>query len=518
MLAVSTCQPRTTTSIPARATVPEAPRAPTLPSDAEPLATADRFRTTSKVAANCGPDYIRRQPNALADLDGDGQFERVSLVREGRELIVRIHSIPSLAVEHTWKMPGDYVEVGTTRQVPGRKGELWLSVGVASDAQGTKWEHAIHHFDGKTLRVAISDVAQGYFQLDFDGDGLPDPLVDTKSGAKVLRKGVWVSLPKGIVASTLHGMPMGFGQEQAVDLDGDGDRDLLVNAYNHLSIIEADSFREVWRRDEKVWNASIARWAGEAVLFANLEKVLHVFAANPSHTVLARFDDATYGKLVGELDPAGDNGTLALLSLRSQLVQRGKPQERIALDVALAGSFHDDLVSLGPVLIDGDAKPDLLGLRILDVGGIAFGGQDGGDYELVVLSPPGVGPGRRIWKKEVSGATHAMAGLVDLDHDGRYEIVVRDGGSYANCDISTGGGSDSTWRLLDGDGNVLWEDEQRFHSFSPGHRDVDMQAHGRPVDLFGDGRLALRMRAAGQEWYVVPASAELPEPMPPCIE
>ena len=87
-----------------------------------------------------------------------------------------------------------------------------------------------------------------------------------------------------------------------------------------------------------------------------------------------------------------------------------------------------------------------------------------------------------------------------------------------NCDISSGGGSSATWRLLDGDGGVLWEDEERHQSYSPGRRDVDQLARARPVDLFGDGRLALRMRAGGQEWYVVPASAELPDPVPPCIE
>ena len=69
-----------------------------------------------------------------------------------------------------------------------------------------------------------------------------------------------------------------------------------------------------------------------------------------------------------------------------------------------------DELSLGPVRIDRDAAPELLGIRVTDLGNPGLGGGDGGAYELVLLPPPGEGVGRAIWKKKVSGETHVEAG------------------------------------------------------------------------------------------------------------
>jgi len=510
--------PPPSTSSPSASRPPE-PAAATGPSSfpSRAAATPGAFRTTTPVTAWCGPDYLRRQPDALADIDHDGKLERVTLRHEGHALVVGLVGIPGLTPRGAWTVPGDYVEVGTTRTRGSQEGDLWLSVGLALDDKGNAWKHSVYHLEGDQLVETLSNISQAYFHIDFDGDGRVDPMVETPQGDRVLWKGAWRPFPKGLVGSTLHGMPVGYGQEEAVDLDGDGDLDLVVNDYESIRIVEASTLREVWRRRTKVWSASVSRWAGAPIVYANLDKSLTVFQANAAHSVLARFADESYGKLVSAIDPAGDGSTLALESLTTSIVARDAPATRVPLNVTLCGSSHDDRTSIGPVPLGGSA-PELLAVRIVEMGSPAFGGRESGSYELVALAPPGTGSGRILASRKVSGSVSVSAGVVDVDHDGTYEVLVRESGSYSNCDMRTGGGSTSAWVLLNGAGQVLWQDEKRHRSFSPGTRDVDMQAHVRPMELFGDGRLGLRVRTNAQEWYVVPSDASIPDPIPACIE
>jgi hypothetical protein len=466
------------------------------------------------VHATCGTDGVERQPHALADLDHDGHLDRASVVREGRKLIISLHTVPGLERRRSFTLPGDYVEIGATRWKNRPDGDLWLIVGSALDERGERWKHDVFHLEGDRLAVAYPNARQASFHIDVDADGRPDPLIDTDHGAFVLRGQTWQALPPNIHPFLLQGMSVGDQQQVATDLDGDGKPDLLHHTDEALEIVESASFRVTARIPGKTWNAAITTWAGRTVIVANLSEVVHVIAADATHGKLSSFPGPSYVALRPELDPSGDGKVLALHSLSTHLVDRSG---EVDLGLDLAGPAFDARPRIGPVRIDADAVPELLGVRMLAHGSPSFLGTGRGEYELVLLPPPGKGPGRRIYHRdEIFGDTRVQAGLVDLDGDGRHEILLAEQGSYSNCDMS-GGNSESTVRILDGTGAELWSDAKRS-SFFGGRERVDREADTRVLDLSGDGRLAVRFRAVDEEWYVLPTSAQVPEAPPPCLE
>ena len=169
------------------------------------------------------------------------------------------------------------------------------------------------------------------------------------------------------------------------------------------------------------------------------------------------------------------------------------------------------------VRLDIDETPDLLGVRMVEPGHpmLAFPGSVA-KYELLLLAPPGTGEGRMIRQAEVNGHLNVEVSVVDLEGDGKSEIVLREAAGWSSCDRESNG-STSTLYLLDGEGSVLWGDADRTEYYEPG-RYPEVAARARAMDLWGDGRTAVRVRAGGKEWYLLPASAASSEPIPVCLE
>jgi hypothetical protein len=67
----------------------------------------------------------------------------------------------------------------------------------------------------------------------------------------------------------------------------------------------------------------------------------------------------------------------------------------------------------------------------------------------------------------------------------------------SSCDMQSSGSS-ATLLLLDGDGTVLWRDEERTEYYERGGRRSSVLAHPRAMDLWGYGRIAVRVRARGR--------------------
>lgn len=189
---------------------------------------------------------------------------------------------------------------------------------------------------------------------------------------------------------------------------------------------------------------------------------------------------------------------------------------QIKLDLDLATPADPAIEQLGPVAVVAGGPPSLVGVRTLHRGSLSGFFNDGGAYELVVRSPPGLGQGRVIGRGSVTGEGGASVELLDLDGDGVHEILLRESDLHAAPAV-TGAEGTSRWMLLRGDGHVLWRDRPRTVS-TAGGRFVDARARARALDLVGDGTLALQLRSPDAEWYVLPAGSQLPDPLPPCLE
>jgi hypothetical protein len=475
-------------------------------------------RVTPAVAASCGPDSFLRQPHALADLDRDGALERVSVVRDGDSFVVRLHRLPDLAAAGEWRVRGDYVEVGTTRCKDRTDGDLWLHVGVAHDPRGESWTHTLYHLAGGELVAAAEDLKQSNLSIDNDGDGCVDPAVlDGEGGGRWLHDGAWERLPAGVNPMRLAGAPFGRSQQESVDLDGDGERELLVMGPDLVSVVDVPSWRTSWQVRGPSASARVTSWQGRTVVAAGYDETFQILAADAEHAALAKFDAASYAELIPELDPAGDGSVLALHEQTTQLLDARAPAQPTTLAVTLAGPLSDVALRLGPVRIDGDPAPDLLGVRMLEPGHpmLAFAGSRG-TYELLLLPPPGTGEGRVIRQAEVNGALQVTPQLVDLEGDGTYEIVLEESAGFSSCDRESNG-STATLYLLDGDGTVLWTDESRTEYFGGPGPAPDLHAHARALELGDGGPFVVRVRAGNQEWYLLPAGSALPD-LPVCLE
>jgi hypothetical protein len=171
---------------------------------------------------------------------------------------------------------------------------------------------------------------------------------------------------------------------------------------------------------------------------------------------------------------------------------------------------------LGPVPVITGGPASLVGVRTLSRGSLSGFVSDGASYQLVVRAPPGLAGGRVIGRGRLAGEGGASAELLDLDGDGVHEILLRESDLRA-VEAVTGAEGTSSWFLLRGDGHVLWRDSGRTLT-TAGGRFQDTRARARALDLLGDGTLALQLRSPDAEWYVLPASSRLPDPLPPCLE
>jgi hypothetical protein len=512
------------------AEIPTSAPAAAEPPNAEATAkTAQRggwatVEVTPVVQALCADTAF--QPTASADLDGDGELERVSARREDQEYVVSIHSLPDLAAERSWRIRADYLELGVTRREGGAGGDLWLHPGVVEDQQTNRWRFTLEHLEGDRL-VELSSTASSSrpnLRLDVDGDGRVDPIVVTDNGPVVILDRKLVPTSLEATERSIRGLPAPFGREQAVDLDGDGDRDVVVEAVGELVIAEVPSFKKVWSRKSEGVLAGVIRWSGapggyvvHALTDAVKSSAQRLLAVDPSHRELAVWshrDGDEYVRTALHVDPGGDGALLALSVPRATalLAKPGRDYERLEVELAASG---DPAIPLArPVRLAGGEGPELVGLRILTLGSPAMGGTGETSYEIRALEPPGRGLGRLIRAASVPGESFPSPAVLDFDGDGTSEILIHESSNYMTCDMS-GGGSTSRWLLIDGTGEVLWQDEDRHRSFGKGY-EHDQTADAVLIDL-GDGRRGLRLRTETAEQWVFPRG-RAPAQMPVCLE
>jgi hypothetical protein len=485
---------------------------------APPPAPSPRVRVTPKAAASCAA-HSDMLPVALADVDGDGRMERASFVREGDAIVVRLLEIPELRVKRTWRIPGDHVEVAVTRHLGARTGDLWLHV-TKMDRATKAWGQALWQLVGGDLRVVFKGpgTQRPNLRLDLDGDGRPDPLLTTDAGVQALLGGKLVPLPTIRYADGVHGVRAAHGLETAGDLMGDRGRYVAAIDDRDLRILALPDLRVAARRAGGGGSLAVVRWLGRSVISFYGDKGNYLLG--PGLRPILEPSPARYAALLPSVDPAGDESRLAFNvgGVTALMGQKG-PDGMVRLSVQLAGSADPGVARVGPVRLDAAPRPALLGVRTLNFGNPSVGGIESGEYELVVVTG-GPGDGRVIRRAKVNGEGTGSPALLDLDGDGRQEILLTESGNYMTCDMKGGGGT-TRLLLLDGDGRVLWEDAPRYFSFDrypAGVRQRDTRARARVLDLAGDGTLAIQLRTATEEWYVLPARSRLQGAPPPCIE
>ena len=522
----------------AHGSVPSSLEAPS-----ELSAARAEVRVTRAVAVAC-PKRDHDGPMALADVDGDGHLDRVAVLQDDGGFTVRLHQSPSLRATRAFHIDGDRVEVAVTRRRGGILGDLWI---VALHDRPA--EQVLFHLDGGHLDAiwrAAGARSSPSLRLDLDGDGRVDPIL---GGAAALRDGSLDPIPRVQSARSIHGLPIAFGREEPVDLDGDGYPDVLAVEDGEVRILALPSFRTTFSREAVT--ATILRYEGRPAIFVRTERGAEILAADADHTVLARLPELRYATPFARLDPAGDGSILALgaspsaallrsaapfegprallpihhvLGMRAEmgssaldgeLAARGGPFQ-IKLDVDLATPADPAVEQLGPVPVVAGGPASLVGVRTVSRGSLSGFVDDGASYQLVVRAPPGLRGGRVIGRGRLAGEGGASAELLDLDGDGVHEILLRESDLRA-VEAVTGAEGTSRWFLLRGDGHVLWQDRGRTVT-TAGGRFQDGRARARALDLLGDGTLALQLRSPDAEWYVLPASSRLPDPLPPCLE
>jgi hypothetical protein len=468
----------------------------------------------------------RFQPTASADLDGDGRLERVAARRDGDHYVVTLHALPGLEAEQSWRVRADYLELGVTRRSDGTAGDLWLHPGVVTDKQTNSWRFTVEHLegDGFVELSSTSSSSRPNLRLDIDGDGHVDPIVITDNGPLVARGGKLVSTELEATERSIRGVPSAFGREEPVDLDGDGDPDVVVEAMGKLVIAELPSLREVWSIESAGALAGVTRWTAapggyviHALTDATKKSVQKLLAIDDSHRELSTWShggDNEYVRVQPNVDPAGDGSLLAVNVPRftALLAEPGGKLE--TLEVQLAASGDPEIPLARPVRLAGGKGPELVGLRLLTLGSPAMGGTGETSYELRAVPPPGRGLGRLIRSASIQGEGFPSPLVLDFDGDGASEILLDEHSSYMTCDMS-GGGSTGRWLLLDGEGQVIWKDEERYRSFGDGY-ERDETASAALIDL-GGGLRGLRLRTETEEWWVFP-EGRAPEQLPLCLE
>ncbi|MBW2276206.1 MAG: VCBS repeat-containing protein [Deltaproteobacteria bacterium] len=490
----------------------------------EDAKAAGRVDVTPIQTAICAD--TRFQPTASADLDGDGELERVSARRDGEHYVVTLHALPSLEVVQSWRVRADYLELGVTRRGNGKSGDLWLHPGVVVDQETNGWRFTLEHLEGDRFVELSSTTSSSRpnLRLDVDGDGRVDPITLTDNGPMVVLGGELVPTSFESTERSIRGVPAAFGRDEPVDLDGDGDRDVVVEAVGELVIAELPSMREVWSLESAGVLAGVTRWTAapggyvvHALTDAIKKSTQRLLAADDSHRELAAWShagDGEYVRAVPFVDPAGDGSLLALSVPRFTALLAKPGSKHEILEVQLAASGDPAIPLARPVRLAGGKGPELVGTRLLSLGSPAMGGTGKTTYELRAVPPPGRGLGRLIRTASIEGEAFPSAAVLDFDGDGTSEILLFESSNYMTCDMS-GGGSSSRWLLLSGDGLVIWHDEERYRSFGEGY-ERDETADAALIDL-GDGLRGLRLRTETQEWWVFP-EGRAPAQLPVCLE
>ena len=274
---------------------PVSPKTDVAPQVAKGLLTV---RATAVVAASCGPSYFERHATNIADLDGNGTLNRVAITRHADALIVQLYEMPSLTEVASWKLlpANGYVEVATPRRRDGSGGDLWITVGTSAkkpwDGGTAPWTETLYHLKDGELVAVTSGYRDMRIRIDVDGDGRVDPIGSGGGAVRALVTGDrWLKLPVAL-SSQLHGLATSNGQQEAVDLDGNGVRELIIERDDAISIVEVPSLREVWSAKGKPWKPSLMRWAGETVLVVRLDEKLRVYKTDSSHGLIAEYPKA----------------------------------------------------------------------------------------------------------------------------------------------------------------------------------------------------------------------------------
>jgi hypothetical protein len=410
-----------------------------------------------------------------------------------------------------------------TRRAQGEAGDLWVHVGVVEDVATSRWKFTVERPAGDGFEPIWSGESSSHpnFRLDLDGDGAMDPILPGDDGLQAWVGGTLVDVPIESTPDQFHGLPAAWGLETAVDLDGDGDRDVIADAMDGLHVVDVPLFRSAWKKASQGTISLVLSWAGRPVIGTHLDVLtqgrVSVLAPDAAHVALADFPrTGEFVELLAGVDPAGDGSLLPLhLARESALLAPtpGATPEPLGFDLAVSGDPLTPRARPGRFL--GGSVDELVGVRILSMGSPAVGGTGETNYELVLVPAPGRGAGRVIRKTSIHGEGWIGAFVVDLENDGENEILLHESSAFAYCNIMDGGGSSSWWSLLRGDGTVLWQDEPRRYEFGPDYRH-DAQAKAVLVDLFPDGAHGLRLRTADAEWWVLPAAHDVVPPV--CLE
>ena len=121
---------------------------------------------------------------------------------------------------------------------------------------------------------------------------------------------------------------------------------------------------------------------------------------------------------------------------------------------------------VGPALIDDDDQPDAARVRLLAMGDAAMGGSGETTY-AIELSLAGSGTWRTAFNGSIAGEGDASLALVDLNHDGRSEMLVHENSGYTDCDME-GGGNGTKWVVVGGGSRELFRGDGGWNTFSLG--------------------------------------------------
>jgi hypothetical protein len=470
-----------------------------------------RLRVTPRVEARCGPDWLERHPTPLADLDGDGVPDRVSITREGGQFVVRLYDVPSFRLHGEWKLPDGYLELGTPIRRATNRGDLWIALATERiDAHTVKPNSTLYHLEGGRLVAVATDVVGARFGIDLDGDGRVDPI-----GSREGREGAWLgdrwvelAVPPG---SYLFGAPLANGQQEAVDLEGDGARELIMTSLQRLAIVEWPSLRERWALAGDVFQPNLMRWGGAWVTAVKHDHKLKLYTTDASHAPIVEYADASpYSERQLAIDVAG-RSWLVIDGVRPRLADRASPARGNELPGELLQRLGHAADPLGPVRVRADEPAGLVAMRRRPLDA----------FEIVVVDPATRAARRIIWSHpdSMTEMLDIAAHLIDLDGDGIAELLIDErssieehhGFSFLSSHLS----------IVDGNGVELWNEGTPRSTSWPSHGDGafrahDEDAHVREMD-FGDGTRALRVRSARDEYYVVAARSQLAT-IPACLE
>jgi hypothetical protein len=520
-LTALSCKSSTPTSAPAsvQAQSPDAP--PTSSASPPPAARALGVRLTPKIAAACGPDYLERHATSVSDLDGDGKLDRPSIVRAADAIVVRLHQLPSLRETGSWKLvPNGYLELATPRRRGSTRGDLWITVGANVDkpwdGSNAPWKETLYRLEGGKLVAITSGYRDMRIRVDVDGDGRVDPIGSAGGKVRALLAGDrWLELPV-VISSRVHGASVANQQQEAIDLDGNGVRELVIEKDDAVSIVEVPSLREVWSAKGKPWKPQLIRWGGAFVLVVMLDEQLRVYATDAKHALIAKLPGAaSYSEVPAAI--AGEDGSDSLLVVTGhpwQLFSRKNPMHPRAKLAELVARLDQASAPFGPLRLAASDAPGL----------VVASREPGEPIRLELVDPRTRARRRTIWQSDsrISLTKNDIhVSLVDLDRDGASEILLEETTSTAFHH----GASWNTYqlRLVDGQAKLLWQEpSQRVdHWVHDGPRGAMRQTqvdgtHVRAFDL-GDGTMPLRIRSARDEYYVLAASSKL-ETIPVCLE